>query len=175
MQLCVGTGWKEDANVTLSNDICILHVTNIWRCKIHSLTGIFNCVHMVEDLTLTFTKQFDERKPISIVTFDLNFTNTANRNLINVICIALCGLKYRTGTPEYKPSRILILVWAAVTPWVKSSFKLDNFDPPNTTLESVFASRHLERPKITSAAKIQWEITELFIGCLKKTSQLPLT
>ena len=169
MQLCVGTGWKEDANVTLSNDICILHVTNIWRCKIHFLTGIFNCVHMVEDLTLTFTRQFDERKPISIVTFDLNFTNTANRNLINVICIALCGLKYRNGTAKYKPSRILILVWATVTPWVKSSFKLDNFDPPNTTLPVAILN------KITSAAKIQWEITELFIGCLKKTSQLPLT
>ena len=128
MQLSVGTGSKEDANVTLPNYICILHATNIWWCKIRSLTGIFNCVHMVEDLKLTFTKQFDERKPISTITFDLNFTNTANSILINVICTAFCGLKYRTGTPKYKPSRILILVWATVTPWVKSSFKLDNYN-----------------------------------------------
>ena len=33
---------------------------------------------MVDDLKLAFAKQFDERKPISTVTFDLNFPNTAN-------------------------------------------------------------------------------------------------
>jgi len=39
--------------------------------QIHSLTGLFNQVHMVEDLKRAFTKQLNERKPISKVAFDL--------------------------------------------------------------------------------------------------------